>query len=97
MKTTTATLAVGLTLACAGSMPARKDWEYFGQDQSGSRYSNLKQMDAANVQNLTRAWTFHTGAGDGRQYVVVAASGGGFLRDLTSDALIAFAISQRGK
>ncbi len=31
---------------------------------------------------------------DGRQYVVVAAGGGGFLRDPTSDALIAYALPQ---
>jgi quinoprotein glucose dehydrogenase len=34
---------------------------------------------------------------DGRQYVVVAAGGGGFLRDPTSDALIAFALPKAAK
>jgi quinoprotein glucose dehydrogenase len=34
---------------------------------------------------------------DGRQYVVVAAGGGGFLRDPTSDALVAFALPKGAK
>ena len=50
-----------LVLFCAGTSFAQKDWEYFGQDQGGSRYSNLKQIDVSNVQKLERAWTFHTG------------------------------------
>lgn len=34
---------------------------------------------------------------DGKQYVVVSAAGGGFLRDPTSDAVIAFALPAKGK
>ena len=34
---------------------------------------------------------------DGKQYVVVSAAGGGFLRDPTSDAVIAFALPGKGK
>ena len=34
---------------------------------------------------------------DGRQYVVVSAAGGGFLRDPTADAVVAFALPTKGK
>jgi glucose dehydrogenase len=34
---------------------------------------------------------------DGKQYVVVSAAGGGFLRDPTADAVIAFALPAKGK
>ena len=34
---------------------------------------------------------------DGKQYVVVSAAGGGFLRDPTADAVIAFALPTKGK
>jgi len=61
MKNPSAALAACFALVSTGSIRAQKDWEYFGQDQGGSRYSDLKQIDATNVRNLTRAWTFHTG------------------------------------
>jgi len=34
---------------------------------------------------------------DGKQYVAVSAAGGGFLRDPTSDAVIAFALPSKAK
>jgi quinoprotein glucose dehydrogenase len=34
---------------------------------------------------------------DGRQYVVLSAAGGGFLRDPTADAVVAFALPEKGK
>lgn len=42
---------------------AGSEWRAYGGDASGSRYSTLKQIDRANVRNLKRAWTFHTGEG----------------------------------
>ena len=54
-------LSAWVIFVCAGALCAQKDWEYFGQDQGGSRYSTLKQINAGNVQKLERAWTFHTG------------------------------------
>jgi quinoprotein glucose dehydrogenase len=44
---------------------AQADWVYFGQDQGASKYSTLDQIHAGNVQNLERAWTFHTGNDSG--------------------------------
>jgi quinoprotein glucose dehydrogenase len=43
------------------SIRGQKDWVYYGQDQGATRYSTLVQITTANVSNLKRAWTFHTG------------------------------------
>ena len=40
---------------------AQSDWMYFGQDQGGTKYSTLAQINTNNVASLRRAWTFHTG------------------------------------
>ena len=34
---------------------------YHGGEPGGTRFSTLTQVNAGNVKNLTRAWTFHTG------------------------------------
>lgn len=36
-------------------------WQYWGGDQGGTRYSKLAQITPANVNDLVRAWVFHTG------------------------------------
>src|SRR6202000_252452 len=36
-------------------------WEYWGGDAGGTRFSPLTQITPANVDNLVRAWEFHTG------------------------------------
>ncbi|MBU0774673.1 MAG: membrane-bound PQQ-dependent dehydrogenase, glucose/quinate/shikimate family, partial [Alphaproteobacteria bacterium] len=41
--------------------PADGDWVAYGNDRGGSRYSPLAQITPANVGNLERAWTYHTG------------------------------------
>jgi glucose dehydrogenase len=56
-------------LACALVIPAvltisvsaQTDWPSYGHDPGGMRFSPLKQIDAGNVNRLTRAWTYHTG------------------------------------
>ena len=48
-------------LCCAAFVAAQNNWAYFGQDQGGTKYSTLTQINANNVKNLKRAWTFHTG------------------------------------
>jgi glucose dehydrogenase len=40
---------------------AQTDWPAYGHDPGGMRYSPLKQINAANVGKLRRAWTYHTG------------------------------------
>src|SRR5262245_56118654 len=42
---------------------AGRDWTYPQADLGSTRYSSLTQINASNVQNLKRAWTFHTGSG----------------------------------
>jgi quinoprotein glucose dehydrogenase len=61
MKRFTLVVMTASALVASGRLSAQKDWASFGQDQAATRYSTLKQIDAANVKDLTRAWTFHTG------------------------------------
>lgn len=42
-------------------LDGQSNWVYYGQDQGATRYSTLTQISTANVTNLKRAWTFHTG------------------------------------
>jgi quinoprotein glucose dehydrogenase len=48
----------------------------FGHDASSTRYSDLKQINAQNVQTLTRAWTYHMKK-DGPRPVAAGAVGRG--------------------
>ncbi|MBV9268192.1 MAG: pyrroloquinoline quinone-dependent dehydrogenase [Acidobacteriaceae bacterium] len=38
------------------------DWAYYGGDPGGTRFSHLASINRANVQNLKKAWEYHTGA-----------------------------------
>src|SRR5690606_6356307 len=50
------------------SQTADGDWIAYGNDRGGSRFSPLAQITPANVGNLEKAWTFHTGKlSDGKQ------------------------------
>lgn len=51
----TAGLLVG-TAFCA-----QTEWPTYGNDPGNQRYSILKQINAANVAKLQRAWTYHLG------------------------------------
>src|SRR5438309_2415926 len=57
-------IAAAATAAIAGGTCARAqaNWASYGQDQGATRFSNLKQITAANVKELEPAWVFHTGA-----------------------------------
>ena len=63
-----ACVAIFVTLAfvalpvCAQS---QGDWPVAGHDPGSQRYSPLTQINAHNVAKLKRAWTFHTGDGNG--------------------------------
>jgi quinoprotein glucose dehydrogenase len=50
---------VGLLLACIVVPPVRA-WDYWGGDAGGTRFSSIAQITPANVNNLVRAWEFHT-------------------------------------
>ena len=62
MNRTVAAISATLALAGGTALWAQSNWASFGQDQGASRYSKLTQINAANVQKLEKAWTFHTGA-----------------------------------
>ena len=53
--------AVIAMLTAVTVVTAQNDWAYFGQDQGGTKYSTLAQINTSNVSSLRRAWTFHTG------------------------------------
>ena len=41
--------------------PRKGEWNAYGGGESAQRYSELGQITPANVKNLKRVWTFHTG------------------------------------
>ena len=49
-----------LLLLCL-SAPAQTGWPSYGNDPGAMRFSNLRQIDSANVSRLALAWTFRTG------------------------------------
>ena len=40
---------------------AQKNWEHYGNDEGGSRFAALDQINRDNVSKLVPAWTYHTG------------------------------------
>ena len=54
-------LACGLAYAQASSVAVDQEWRAYGHDPGGMRFSPLKQINRSNVQQLQRAWTYHTG------------------------------------
>jgi quinoprotein glucose dehydrogenase len=48
------------------------DWEYWGGDQGGTRFSKLDQITPVNVKNLVRAWEYRTGDLDSRPKTAMA-------------------------
>jgi quinoprotein glucose dehydrogenase len=47
----------------AQNTTAGRDWAFPLGDPGATRFSSLNQINTSNVQNLTRAWTFHTQSG----------------------------------
>src|SRR5215467_8807478 len=64
---------VGLLLACIAAQPALA-WEYWGGDAGGTRFSSIAQVTPANLNNLVRAWEFHTGDLKTRPATAMASS-----------------------
>jgi quinoprotein glucose dehydrogenase len=51
-----------ITLGCClWITPSLQAWEAYGNDPGGSKYSNIDNINPANVSRLTEAWRFHTG------------------------------------
>src|ERR1700712_1265987 len=40
---------------------AQKDWAHYGNDEGGSRFAALDQINRGNVAKLVPVWTYHTG------------------------------------
>jgi quinate dehydrogenase (quinone) len=40
---------------------AQKNWAHYGNDEGGSRFAALDQINRGNVAKLVPAWTYHTG------------------------------------
>lgn len=62
-------------LAAAPLCCAQSDWPAYGHDAGGMRYSPLRQIDAANVGRLQRAWTIHTGETGNFETTPIVAGG----------------------
>ena len=45
----------------AKQIPGNTDWSMFGHDPGAMRYSPLALITTANVKQLARVWTYHTG------------------------------------
>ena len=54
------TLAAATILLLSSSLLAQ-DWQSWGNDPGGAKYSALKQINKNNVAQLKVAWTYHTG------------------------------------
>ena len=59
LKLTSALLLALLVIASA----ADEDWPAYLGDSASSHYSELKQINHKNVQQLEVAWTYHSGDG----------------------------------
>jgi len=57
---TTSTVTSGAPFA-VNEASARGDWLHYGNDQGGSRFSPLDQINRTNVEKLQVAWTYRTG------------------------------------
>lgn len=60
------------SLASSGS--AQTNWDTYGGDAGGQRYSSARQITPANIQQLQPVWTFHTHALDHARMGHTAAS-----------------------
>ena len=66
MRTALLALACITLVSLGGSAqksPAIVEWPYYGNDQGGTKYSPLTQINRDNVTRLQPAWTWKTGEG----------------------------------
>lgn len=59
--------AASISLLATASLCSGKDvdWQAYGGDKAGTRYSQLQQINTKNVKNLKVAWQYDTGEGRG--------------------------------
>jgi quinoprotein glucose dehydrogenase len=53
--------ALFLIALLLGPFGAARGAEYYGVDSGGSRYAEVAQINAGNVDRLVTAWTYRTG------------------------------------
>jgi len=58
MVAKSATVILLLLVFCRGWA---QEWQFYGGDAGGSRFSSLRQINRQNVGALKRAWTYHIG------------------------------------
>jgi len=58
MKATQIGVLLFLLVPCRGRA---QEWQYYGGNAQGVRFSSLRQINRKNVGSLKRAWTFHIG------------------------------------
>ncbi|PYU85722.1 MAG: quinoprotein glucose dehydrogenase, partial [Acidobacteria bacterium] len=46
------------------SAASAQEWQFYGGDAGGTRFSPLRQINRHNVASLKRAWTYHMGEAD---------------------------------
>jgi len=63
-------------LATLAILSGQTDWPSYGHDPGGAKYSPLRQITPANVANLHRSWTYHTGD-SARQFETTPIVAGG--------------------
>lgn len=73
---------------CAQDAMSQSDWPMFGHDDASTRYSPLTQIDTHNVQNLTRAWTYHMKKDGPASTSAGAASRGGGRRSSQATPIV---------
>ncbi|MGE6322631.1 glucose/quinate/shikimate family membrane-bound PQQ-dependent dehydrogenase [Pseudomonas oryzihabitans] len=56
-----AATGAGPGLTAVDPAKAQKDWRHYGNDEGGSRFAALDQINRQNVNELQPAWTYHTG------------------------------------
>lgn len=59
----------GARMASLAAAPANVDWANVGNDQGGTRFSPLTQINRETVKGLRVAWTYHTGDSPGRSAI----------------------------
>lgn len=63
-----------IALANAGS-PAVTSWLHFGADEGGSRFAPLEVINSINVNQLRKAWEYHTGDLDPARFAEFSTRG----------------------
>ena len=66
MRTSLALSLAGFIFPVLYAQNAQNDWSAFGHDPGGQRYSQLKQINTANVSKLVPAWSYQMMKNEGQ-------------------------------